>query len=172
MDYTSIFDPVPWDAVGHTVIQTLSIYWLVLLGLKLTGRRVFGEMGPQDLIILLLISESCDLGLANEKAGYWGTVASVLTILFMGSAAERIPFLRKFFEDRPITLFENGTINHVQMRKNMVEEGDLEKVAREYGQSSYQAFSRVILEGDGKLTGILKPGISSHHQMETKGVAG
>ncbi len=108
MEYISIFDPVPWQEVGHTVLQTLTLYWFLLLGIKLVGRRVFGEMGPQDMIVLLLVAEACDLGLTNERAGYWGTVFSVLTILVTGVIVERIAPLRRALEDSAIVVFENG----------------------------------------------------------------
>jgi uncharacterized membrane protein YcaP (DUF421 family) len=172
MEYTSIFDPIPWEAIGHTVIQTFTLYWLLLIGLKLVGRRVFGEMGPQDLIILLLIAEACDLGLANEKAGYWGTIASVLTILVVGGIIERVPFIRKFLEDNAVVLFKDGQLDKRQMRKNLVEEEELEKVAREYGLNSYQDFSTLVLEGDGSITGVIKPEVRELHKKEAQGVAG
>jgi uncharacterized membrane protein YcaP (DUF421 family) len=172
MSYVTIFHPIPWPAVGQTVIQSITVYWLILLGLKLTGRRVFGEMGPQDLIILLLISESCDLGLANQEAGYCGTIASVFSILLMGNLVERTTFLRQFFEDKAVILYENGTIHEDLMRKHMVEHSDLEKTAREYGREHYRAFRKIVLEGDGKLTAVLQePDPASPHPEET-GVAG
>lgn len=157
MDYTSIFDPIPWDAVGHSILQTIAIYWLLLLGLKLVGRRVFGEMGPQDLIILLLIAEACDLGLSDEKAGFWGTIASVLTILAMGGLIERLTPLRQLLEERSVTLMKNGRLDRIQMRRNMVQEEDLNHTAREYGLASYRDFELMTLESDGKITGIVRP---------------
>jgi uncharacterized membrane protein YcaP (DUF421 family) len=172
MEYTSIFDAIPWEAVGHTVIQTFTLYWLLLLGLKLVGRRVFGEMGPQDLIILLLIAESCDLGLADEKAGYWGTVASVLTILVVGGIVERVPPIRKFLEDKCVVLFRNGQLDKRLMDKNLVEEEELEKAAREYGLDSYRDFTSLMLEGDGSITGIVKPEARTLHKKDTHGFAG
>lgn len=84
MDYTAITDIPDVQAIWLSMAQTFCIFILILGGLKLVGRRVFAEQTPQDLIILLLIAESCDLGLTHEDAGFWGTVASVLTILFMG----------------------------------------------------------------------------------------
>lgn len=171
MSYITIFHPVPWPAVGQTVIQSITVYWLILLGLKLMGRRVFGEMGPQDLIILLLISESCDLGLANQEAGYWGTIASVFSILLMSNLVERTPCLRQFFEDKAVTLYESGTFHEKLMRKHMVEHSDLEKIAREYGWENYRAFRKIVLEGDGKLTAVLQDDSPTRHPEE-KGIAG
>lgn len=172
MEYTTLFDPIPWDAVVHTVIQTFILYWLLLLGLKAVGRRVFGEMGPQDLIILLLIAEACDLGLADEKAGFWGAIASVLTILAVGGVIERIPFIRRFLEDEAVILLKDGKLDKELMRKNLVGEEELDKVAREYGLESYQDFSTLVLEGDGSITGVVRPEIRNLHKKETQGIAG
>lgn len=157
MDYISILDPIPWDKVALSVLQTITLYWLLLIGMKLVGRRVFGEMGPQDMIILLLVAEACDLGLSHEGAGYWGTVASVVAILFMGNLGERVAFIRRFLEDSPIELLKNGQPLYDQMKKCLVEEGDLLTVAREYGMPHYTVFESMVLESDGSITGVLKP---------------
>lgn len=47
MDYPSIFDMPPLMPVFVSILQTLTLFTLVLLGLKLVGRRVFGEQVPQ-----------------------------------------------------------------------------------------------------------------------------
>ncbi|HEY9685788.1 MAG TPA: YetF domain-containing protein [Coleofasciculaceae cyanobacterium] len=127
-------------------------------------------MGPQDLIILLLIAESCDLGLANEKAGYWGTIASVLTILVMGGIIERVPFIRKWLDGPTVVLCKDGQPDRKQMRKCLVDEDDLEKVAREYGMESYRDFNIIVLEGDGSLTGIVKPEFRRLQKQEAPGM--
>lgn len=156
MDYISIFSAPPLGAIGLSVLQTATIFILVLLGLKLVGRRVFAEKGPQDLVILVLIAEACDLGLSDERAGYWGTVASVLTILFLGWLCERVPSLRKLLESDPVLLYESGHLYRARLRKFMVDEKDMEMMAREQGYASYREFKAVYLEGDGKLTGVRK----------------
>lgn len=169
MEYVSIFDSVPWKGVGISVLQTFILYWLLLFGLKAVGRRVFGEMGPQDLIILLIIAEACNTGLSSQEAGFWGTIASVLTILSIGGLVERMPFLRKLLESGAIKLCEDGVLDRNAMHKNLVDEEDLVKLAHEYGREDYKSFACVLLEGDGSLTGILadsaqKPGL----KKETK----
>jgi uncharacterized membrane protein YcaP (DUF421 family) len=155
MDYVSLFDTVPWDAVFRSMIQAGSIYILVLAGLKLVGRRVFDQKSPTDLVVLVLIAEACDLGLSDERAGYWGTIASVAVLLALGRISEQVPFLRHLVEPRPLCLYKNGRLDRAMMKKNLVEESDLDETAREYGLSSYRDFSSMMLEGDGHITGIL-----------------
>ncbi|MBX7145979.1 MAG: DUF421 domain-containing protein [Alphaproteobacteria bacterium] len=156
MNYTTIFDSIPWPYIGNSIIQTISIYILVLLGLKIAGRRVFSERSPQDLIILLLIAEACDLGLSDERAGYWGTIASVITILLLGSLCERISWLRHLIESKPIIIYQNGHLYQKVMQQHMIEEDDLEETARQYGLKSYKEFTKIVLETEGHITGILK----------------
>jgi uncharacterized membrane protein YcaP (DUF421 family) len=155
MDYAGIFTVPPPAAVALSVFQTATLFILVLLGLKAVGRRVFGELSPQDLIILLLISEACDLGLTDERAGYWGTVASVVTILLLGWFCEKVEPLRKLLESSPVVIYKNGRLDRRAMKKQMLDESDLATAAREYGLDSYREFETIILEGDGEITGTL-----------------
>lgn len=155
MEYIGILSAPPIEAIFLSSLQTASLFILVLSGLKLVGRRIFGEKSPQDLVLLMLIAEACGFGLSDQRAGYWGTVASVITILFMGWLCERIPALRRLIEAKPIILFKEGRLDRKNLETHMLDERDLETVAHEYGLSSYREFSSVILEGDGQITGIL-----------------
>ena len=157
MEYVSIFSPIPWKEVGITVLQTFTLYWILVFGLKLVGRRVFGELGPQDLIVLLLIAESTNQGLFHQDAGFWGTVASALTILVTGATIERIPRVKKLFEGSTLELVRDGQVIPGAMKHCLVEKEDLEKAARQYGLPNISAFERMTLEGDGSITGVVKP---------------
>ncbi len=157
MNYISVLNSIPWKEVAISVVQTFLIYWLLIIGLKLAGRRVFGQLGPQDLIILLLISESADLGLTHQQAGFWGAIASVLTVLLTGTIIERIPPLRNLIEDRAAEILKDGKPLEEIIKKNLVQDTDLEKTARQYGYSDISVFQSMVLEGDGSITGVLKP---------------
>lgn len=157
--YTSILNPIPWQAVGVSVLQTVVIYWLLLLGLKAVGRRVFAEMGPHDLVVLMLIAEACNLGLTVQRAGFWGSVGSVVAILFMGAVIERLPSLRLMIGNRPVVLYQHGALQEDTLRRYLVDESDLEQVARMYGLASYEAFDSLTLESDGSITGVVRSGV-------------
>jgi uncharacterized membrane protein YcaP (DUF421 family) len=165
MDYVSIFDEIPWAVVGLTAIQTFSIYVFVLCGLKLVGRRVFAEMGPQDLILLLLVAEACDIGLMPEDAGYWGTIASVLTLLVIVGITERTRFLRKITENKPVVLFHQGRLL-VNLDKYLINENELDRAVRKYGISSYRDVDMLVLEDDGNISAVLTPQHFIHRQRD------
>lgn len=154
MDYISIFDLPPWQELGLTVLQTATLYLLLLAGLKIVGRRVFAEMGPQDMILLLLVAEACDIGLTPEGAGYWGTIASVLTLFVLVGLTERIKPLRQLTENKPVILFHRGQ-HQVNLRKYLLEEAELDAAMRKYGFATYKEAETLILEGAGNITAVL-----------------
>jgi uncharacterized membrane protein YcaP (DUF421 family) len=157
MEYLSMVDVPPFKFILLSILQTGTLFAGILLGLKLVGRRVFGEKGPQDLVILVLIGEASNLGLSHQEAGYWGSVSSVVCILLLGFLCERVTFIRRFLEGRPIFLYERETLNRTLMEQHMVDEADLDLAAREYGLASYHDFSTMVLEGDGAVTGVVRP---------------
>jgi uncharacterized membrane protein YcaP (DUF421 family) len=154
MQYTNIFTFPPWENIGLSVLQTATIFCLVLVGLHIVGRRVFAQRGPQDLILIVLVAEACDLGLVPEDAGYWGTIFSVITLFVLGYLTEKIPFLRHLLNEKPIPLYSEGKLHYGAMKKHMLDVDDLDEVAREEGSLSYKDFDVMMLEGDGKISAI------------------
>ncbi len=154
--YVTLFDPIPWPAVGISFLQTFIIYWVVLLGLKLLGRRSFGQLGPQELILLLLISEATDLGLTHLDSGFWGSLASVIALLLTVYLVDQIPLLSAFLESSPVVIVEKGQIKTEALQKFQISEKDLNHAAREHGVYDPSQFDLLVLESDGKLAGVLK----------------
>ena len=47
-----------WHTVLEIALRTSAVYALVLIGIRLTGKREVGQMTPFDLTLLLLLSNS------------------------------------------------------------------------------------------------------------------
>lgn len=142
----------------QTAVQTFVLLWFVLLGLKAVGRRVFGELGPQDIILIVLLAESMDIGLTPQGAGFMGSIVSGIVLMGTMALVERIRPLRDWLDGTPVVIARDGRIIEAVMRKGHISMSDLEKVAREYGFASIDVFDVMVLEGDGSITGVLKPG--------------
>ncbi len=156
MDYVSIIELPPLAPVLLSAAQTCMLFFFVLVTIRLIGRRVFGEQNPQDLIMLILLAEACGAGLADTQAGFWGSAASVSTLLLLGWMLDRVPFLRKLIESGPIILYKNGRLYRKQLERSMIDLPELDTVARRYGLASYQEFSQIVLEGDGEITATIR----------------
>lgn len=154
-EYVTIFSPIPWNEVELSFLQAFVIYWVVLLGMRLIGRRTFAEMGPQEVILLLIISEATDLGVTHGNAGFWGSIASIVALLITVYIVDKIPLIEKPLQGKSVKLMENGEYNQTLLKKHRIQDDDLDKAARKYGVP-LEAFECLILEGDGTITGLIK----------------
>jgi len=155
-EYVTIFSPIPWAQVGITFIQAFVLFWLLLGGLRLVGRRTFSEMGPQELILLLLISEATDLGITHGNAGFWGSVASIIALLLTVYGVNRIPVLQNKLECKAIVIKQGHQYHEAMLKAHQIQDEDLQRAARQYGVP-LEAFESLTLEGDGRITGIINP---------------
>jgi uncharacterized membrane protein YcaP (DUF421 family) len=143
-------------AVLQTIGKTCIIYCFILSGMKLIGRRSLSGFGPQELILITLMAKVVGDRIVSPEAGLWGNLAAGVTLMLLISLFDRIPWLRRWIEGPPIALYKNGEIYDAVLKQNMLSERDLQRTARNYGRDSIQAFESLILEKDGRITGVLK----------------
>ena len=158
MDYVTIFDAPNWSAVGISAVQAVALYLLILIGLKLAGRRMFAELDAQDFVVLLLVADAANLGLTHNDGGFWSSVFSVIAVIGTGSILEYVPVLHKLIEGKPVCLYKNGRLNLQRMKRFHIDESELDEAARQYGLDNYKRFVSIILEPDGSLTGVVTGG--------------
>jgi uncharacterized membrane protein YcaP (DUF421 family) len=148
-----------------TAIQTFIIYWFVILGLKLVGRRALGELGPEDLLLIVLVAESLTHSLAIEEAGFFGGLVSVSVLFVIVGIVERWKPLRKRLEGEPAIVLKDGKPVEKTMKRFLIDRLDLEQTARRYGYGTIETFHLMIMEPDGRISGVLKPQYQSVHDI-------
>jgi uncharacterized membrane protein YcaP (DUF421 family) len=76
-------------AGGHVLVQialrTAVIYSVVLLGVRLSGKREVGQMTPFDLTLLLLISNAVQNAMTGPDTSLLGGVVAASTLLVVSS---------------------------------------------------------------------------------------
>ena len=65
------------------VLRTAMIYLVVLLGVRLSGKREVGQMTPFDLTLLLLISNSVQNAMTGPDTSLLGGIAAAITLLLL-----------------------------------------------------------------------------------------
>src|ERR1043165_248516 len=69
--------------LAQIALRTAIIYLVVLLGVRLSGKREVGQMTPFDLTLLLLISNSVQNAMTGSDTSLIGGVAAALTLLLL-----------------------------------------------------------------------------------------
>jgi uncharacterized membrane protein YcaP (DUF421 family) len=156
MSLAHSFMEVPWNAVFISMGKTAVVYAFMLGGMRLLGKRAFRGIGIQEVVLATLLAKIAADHIVVQEAGLVSNLADGVTLFVMIYFVDRFPVIRHFVEGDSSTIYKNGMICHEVLKKYMMSENDLSQVARDYGRSSYKDFEQIILEKDGRLTGILK----------------
>jgi uncharacterized membrane protein YcaP (DUF421 family) len=138
------------------VVRTSIIYILVLVGVRLAGKREVGQMTPFDLVLLLLLSNSVQNAMTGPDTSLVGGIVAATTLFLLNmlvaeySGANRR--FRKFVQGSPSMLIHNGDVLMDHMAKEHVTMDELERALREHGISSAKDVSIGVLEVDGSMS--------------------
>ena len=141
------------------LVRTAIIYAVVLLGVRISGKREVGQMTPFDLVLLLLLSNALQNAMTGPDTSLVGGVVAALTLLVLNylvadvSGANRS--FRKLVQGQPSLLVHDGKIIEAHMAREHVSMDELERALREHGIGTVHEVALAVLEVDGSIS-ILK----------------
>ncbi len=151
-------------------LRTAVIYAVVLLGVRVSGKREVGQMTPFDLTLLLLISNAVQNAMTGPDTSLLGGVMAAGTLLVLNyfvadlSGANRR--FRKLIEGQPSLMIHDGQLMTTHMARERVSMDELERALREHGISSYHDVALAVLEVDGSISCLkydeIKPNADTH----------
>jgi len=145
-----------WHVLVNIALRTTVIYGVVLIGVRLSGKREVGQMTPFDLTLLLLLSNSVQNAMTGPDTSLLGGVIAASTLLLLNyliadvSGANRR--FRRFIQGQPSLLIHDGQVIESHMAKEHVSMDELERALREHGISSYHDVALAVLEVDGSIS--------------------
>ena len=159
-----------WHVLLNIALRTTVIYAVVLIGVRLSGKREVGQMTPFDLTLLLLISNSVQNAMTGPDTSLLGGIVAAATLLILNyfiadlSGANRR--FRRFIQGQPSLLIHDGEVIASHMAKEHVSMDELERAMREHGISSYHDVALAVLEVDGSISCLkydeIKPDANTH----------
>ena len=162
--------PSSVHALLEIALRTAVVYAVVLLGVRLSGKREVGQMTPFDLTLLLLISNGVQNAMTGSDTSLLGGVVAAATLLILNyfvaefSGANRR--FRKLVQGQPSLLVHDGKIIEGHMAKEHVSMDELQRSLREHGIASYHDVALAVLEVDGSISCLkydeIKPDASTH----------
>jgi uncharacterized membrane protein YcaP (DUF421 family) len=152
--------------------RTSAVYLLVLVGVRLAGKREVGQMTPFDLVLLLLLSNSVQNAMVGPDNSLVGGCVAALTLFLMNAAVAEYSGanrrFRKWVQGSPSLLIHNGEIVSAHMAKEHVTMDELERSMREHGISSAKDVSIGVLEVDGSMSFLKFDDIPEHAQVHKR----
>ncbi len=138
------------------VIRTAVVYFAILVGLRLAGKREIGQMTTFDLVVILLIANAVQNAMVGEDNSLVGGLVAAGVLLVINSgvslARRRFPFFKRAVEGEPTILVNDGKFIKVNLAREGIEEEDVLMSMREHGITSLDEVRLAIMEIDGSIS--------------------
>lgn len=140
----------------ESVLRAAGMYVLLLIVLKIAGRRTLLEMNSFDFVLLLIISEATQQALLGNDFSFTGAALTIITLIVLdilfSYLKNTIPRLDLIIDGSPLILVENGRLLEKRMRRSGISEADILSSARTtQGIERLDQIKFAILEKNGKI---------------------
>jgi len=141
-------------------VRTLILYAIVVVIMRLMGKRQIGQLQPFELVVAIMISELAAVPMQNTGIPLINGIIPILTLLIAQIAVSVITLkstkARAFICGKPSILIENGKINENIVRNEMYTLNDLLEQLRSKNVPNISDVEFAILETNGQLSVIPK----------------
>jgi uncharacterized membrane protein YcaP (DUF421 family) len=155
-----------WHTVLGIIARTSVIYILVLIGIRLTGKREVGQMTPFDLTLLLLLSNSVQNAMTGPDTSLLGGVVAAGVLLVLNYVLAEVSGMNRRFrsviQGSPTLLIHNGQLITAHCAKEHVSPDEVERALREHGVASVGEVALAVLEVDGSISVLKYDDVPGH----------
>lgn len=142
------------------VAKCVFFYLVIIVSLRMMGKREVGELSVLDIVIYFVMSELLALSISEPDQSVWKALIAIITLSVLQIAIAWTCLKRKkwrdFFEGKPSLIIYNGLINQKEMKKQRYTIDDLLYQLRDKDISSPDEVQFAILENSGILTVLKK----------------
>ena len=137
-------------------LRTVILYFILMIGLRLMGKRQIGELEPSELVLTLIISDLAavpmqDFGIPLVNGLFPIATLLCLSMLLSFFSLKSIRF-RALVCGRPTVIIREGKVLQQNMARNRFTVDELLEQLRSQGYSDLSAVKYAILETSGQVS--------------------
>ena len=137
-------------------IRTTILYLLVVLTMRLMGKRQVAELQPYELVIAIMISDLASLPMQDQRLPLFLGIIPIITLLFLKTALNYVSLkfasTRKFIDGEPCILIFKGKINYSALKEQQLDLDELFEQLRLSNCFNLDEIQYAILENNGQLS--------------------
>jgi len=138
------------------LIRTLLLYLLVMIAMRIMGKRQIGQLQPSELVIAIMISEVASIPMQNTGTPLISGIVPILTLIiaevvisFFSLKSRR---MRRMLTGYPSLLIKNGKIDEKELERLRFNVDDLLEELRISGYNDITDVAYAILETGGSVS--------------------
>src|SRR6202012_2200972 len=118
--------PLP---ILEKLLRPVVVYWVLVLSLRVFGKRELAQLNPFDLVVLLSLSNTVQNAIIGNDNSLSGGVLGAFTLLAVNYLVIRFLFkhrrLDQIFEGKPSLLIEDGRVLKRALARELLTNAEL-----------------------------------------------
>lgn len=140
----------------NVFLRTLVVYVLLVIAIRIGGKRQIGELQLSELVSALLMSEIASMPIGHEEIPLTFAVIPLIVVICIeiisAFAVTKSKRLQSLFDGKPSVIIEKGRLNFAEMERLRLGIEELIVEARLKGISDISELQYAILEDNGELS--------------------
>ncbi|MEZ4599638.1 MAG: DUF421 domain-containing protein [Syntrophotaleaceae bacterium] len=138
------------------VLRGSIMYLGIFILLRLILRREAGMLSVPDILMVVLLADAAQNGMADNYQSVVDGMLLVMVILVWNWILDRLAFHFRIVEwlvhPGPLILVENGKLIGANLRKEFISQEELWSQLREQGVEDLKEIRKAFLEANGRIT--------------------
>jgi uncharacterized membrane protein YcaP (DUF421 family) len=158
--------------VLEKILRPVIIYAVLVIGLRLAGKRELAQLNPFDLVVLLTLSNTVQNAIIGNDTSVTGGIIGAATLLLVNYLVVRFLYghrqIDQIVEGGADALIENGQVNMERLEKEIITLAEMEAAAHKQGFASLSEVEQAVLEPGGTIAFIGKrpaPEAARHQEI-------
>src|SRR5215204_4603428 len=170
IDWQAVF--VPTESLAEIFIRGTIMYWVMFTLLRIF-RRQAGSIGIADLLVIVVIADAAQNGMAGDSKSVTEAVLLIVTIVGWDYVFDLLGYKSKFFErileSKALPVIEDGKLKRQNMKSEMITYDEIKSQMRQQGIEDISEVKKACLESDGHFSFIKKDDDTGDVQSNPKG---
>lgn len=137
-------------------VRTIILYIIIIVGIRLMGKRQVGELEPSELVLSLIIADLASVPMQDYGIPLLAGVAPILTLLSITMILSVLTMknvrFRALMCGRPSIVVRDGLVDQKEMRKCRLTVDELLEELRCKGYTDLAAVKYAVLETNGQIS--------------------
>ncbi|MBR4721011.1 MAG: DUF421 domain-containing protein [Clostridia bacterium] len=138
------------------IIRTLILYGLIIVAIRIMGKKQIGQLQPSELVVAIMISDLAAVPMQTIDIPLLTGIVPVLTLLVaevtMSFISLKNKRARKYITGEPSIIIKKGHISEKELEKARFTLNDLMEELRISGYPDVSKIDMAILETNGEIS--------------------
>lgn len=138
------------------IIRSVSVYFFMVIALRIFGKKELSQLNTADVILILLISNSVQNAMVGSDTSLWGGLVAATVLFAINFVLKKLMYKHQkfsdFMQEKPEILIHNGNLDFKALSKLNISSDELREAMREHGIEYFKDVKLAMLEIDGNIS--------------------